>query len=49
MKTKSLRHSWSIGIYRLQAPLIGGKSDGKLLAAAEDVYLIQSLAHAGDN
>ena len=49
MKTRSSRHSWSIGIYRLQATLIVGKTDGKLLLEAENVFRSQSLMSAGDN
>jgi hypothetical protein len=48
-KTRSSPHSYSIGIYRLQATLIVGKTDGKLLLAAENVQKKQLNTPAGDN
>ncbi len=41
--------SASIAVYRLEAELFGGRSDGKFGAPSVELSLIQVLMSAGDN
>lgn len=52
-RTEGCKHHWTvsapIAVYRPQAEVFGGRSDGKFGVASAEVSLFQLLIDAGDN